>query len=57
VEPSIIADSLTKRNIEVEAIIGNIIKITRVYNIKILILQMIYILVTALNYSFDYSIL
>jgi 2-dehydropantoate 2-reductase len=55
VEPSMMADSLAGRNMEVEAIVGNVIKLAREHDVKTPMLRTIYVLATALNYSFGYG--
>jgi 2-dehydropantoate 2-reductase len=49
------ADSLAGRNMEVEAIVGNVIKIARAYDVKTPMLRTIHVLATALNCSFGYG--
>ena len=55
VEPSMMADSLAGRNMEVEAIVGNVIKIARAHDVKTPMLRTIHVLATALNCSFGYG--
>ncbi|KAE9374667.1 2-dehydropantoate 2-reductase [Stipitochalara longipes BDJ] len=53
VQPSMMTDALDARNMETEAIVGNVIKIGREHGVKTPMLRTIYVLATALNSSFD----
>jgi len=52
VEPSMLADALAGRNMETEAIVGNVIKLAEEHGVKTPMLRTIYVLATALNSSF-----
>ena len=55
VQPSMLADALESRNMEVESIVGNVLKIARKHEVKTPLIRTIYILATALNDSFKKS--
>jgi 2-dehydropantoate 2-reductase len=55
VEPSMMADALAGRNIEVEAIVGNVLKLAREKGVKTPLVRSIYILAAALNDSLSRS--
>lgn len=52
VAPSMLADALAGRNIEVEAIVGNVIRLALEKDVKTPLLRTVYILAGALNASF-----
>ena len=52
VEPSMMADAMAGRAMEVEAILGNTIKIAKRYNLNPPFLTAIYVLAKALDGSF-----
>ena len=52
VEPSMMADVLANRNIEVEALVGNVVKLGEAKNVDVPLLRTIYILSRALDKSF-----
>ena len=52
VQPSMMADALEGRNMEVEAIVGNVLRLARQHGVKTPLIKTIYILTTALNDSF-----
>ncbi|KAN0103217.1 2-dehydropantoate 2-reductase [Hyaloscypha variabilis] len=52
VEPSMMTDALAGRNMETEAIVGNVIKLAKEYSVATPMLRTIYVLATALNSSF-----
>ena len=54
VEPSMMADALAGRNMEVEAIVGNVVKLAREHSVNTPMLRTIYVLATALNNSFGF---
>jgi 2-dehydropantoate 2-reductase len=49
VQPSMMADALEGRNMEVDAIVGNVIKIGKFHGLKIPLLRTIYMLASALD--------
>ncbi|TVY42693.1 Uncharacterized protein LSUB1_G002899 [Lachnellula subtilissima] len=55
VEPSMMADALAGRNMEVEAIIGNVVKMAREHGVKTPMLSTIYMLANVLDKSFSYD--
>jgi 2-dehydropantoate 2-reductase len=55
VEPSMMADALAGRNMEVEAIVGNVFRLSQEKGVNTPLLRSIYILVGALNDSFTRS--
>ncbi|EKD14837.1 uncharacterized protein L3040_003944 [Drepanopeziza brunnea f. sp. 'multigermtubi'] len=52
VEPSMMADALAGRNMEVEAIVGSVVRLAKEHEIKTPMLRTVYVLATALNSSF-----
>jgi 2-dehydropantoate 2-reductase len=52
VEPSMMTDALAGRNMETEAIVGNVIKLAKEHSVATPMLRTIYVLATALNSSF-----
>lgn len=56
VEPSMMADALAGRNMEVEAIVGNVLKLAKEHDLQTPMLRTIYVLATALNSSFGYGL-
>jgi 2-dehydropantoate 2-reductase len=52
VEPSMMADALAGRNMEVEAIVGNVYRLGQEKGVKTPLLRTIYLLAGALNESF-----
>lgn len=52
VEPSMLADALASRNMEVDAIVGNVVGLAQEKNIAVPILRTLYVLIAALNDSF-----
>jgi len=52
VQPSMMADALSGKKMEVEAIVGNVIKVAKEYGVKTPMLRMIYVLASALNNGF-----
>jgi len=46
------ADALSGKKMEVEAIVGNVIKVAKEYGVKTPMLRMIYVLASALNNGF-----
>jgi 2-dehydropantoate 2-reductase len=54
VEPSMMADALAGRNMEVEAIVGNVVRLAREHGVNTPMLRTIYMLATALNNSFGF---
>jgi len=52
VQPSMMADALAGRNMEVEAIVGNVVRLAKEHDVKTPMLQTIYVLATALDSSF-----
>ncbi|KUJ11198.1 2-dehydropantoate 2-reductase [Mollisia scopiformis] len=52
VEPSMMADALAGRKMEVEAIVGNVVRIAKERGVKTPLLRSIYVLVSALDSSF-----
>lgn len=56
VEPSMMADALARRNMEVEAIVGNVVRLARDHNVNTPMLRTIYVLATALNNSFGFRL-
>ncbi|KAH7321626.1 2-dehydropantoate 2-reductase [Rhexocercosporidium sp. MPI-PUGE-AT-0058] len=55
VAPSMLADALAGRNMEVEAIVGNVLKVGKEHGVVTPMLRAIYVLATALNGSFGYG--
>ena len=55
VEPSMMADALAGRNMETDAIVGNLIKLAKEHGVKTPMLRTIYVLATALNSSFSHK--
>jgi 2-dehydropantoate 2-reductase len=55
VEPSMMADALAGRNMEVEAILGNVVRLAREHVVDTPMLRTIYVLATALNNSFGFG--
>ncbi|KAH8650955.1 2-dehydropantoate 2-reductase [Tricladium varicosporioides] len=53
VQPSMMADALAGRNMEVEAIVGNVVRIAQEHGVNTPILRTLYVLATALNSSFN----
>ncbi|KAJ9662938.1 hypothetical protein H2198_001166 [Neophaeococcomyces mojaviensis] len=53
VEPSMMADALVGRNMEVDAIVGNVVKLAREKGVKVPILRTLYNLLQALDDSFS----
>jgi 2-dehydropantoate 2-reductase len=49
------ADALAGKKMEVEAIVGNVIKLARGHGMKTPILRAIYVLATALNSNLGYG--
>ena len=52
VEPSMMADALAGRNMEVEAIVGNVVRLAQDKKVNVPILRTIYALLQALDNSF-----
>jgi 2-dehydropantoate 2-reductase len=52
VQPSMMADALAGRNMEVEAIVGNVVRLAREHGVKTPMLRTIYVLASALDDSF-----
>jgi len=52
VQPSMLADALAGRRMEVEAIVGNVLKVAKVHNVRTPMLRTIYVLAAALDKSF-----
>jgi len=52
VQPSMLADALDGRNMEVETIVGNVLRLAKQHEVKTPLIKTIYILATALNNSF-----
>ncbi|KAK9780627.1 putative 2-dehydropantoate 2-reductase [Seiridium cardinale] len=52
VQPSMLADALAAKNMEVEAIVGNVVKFAKEKGIKVPILRTIYLLASGLDRSF-----
>ena len=52
VEPSMMADALVSRNMEVDAIIGNVVKLAKERKVDVPILRTLYNLLRALDDSF-----
>ena len=55
VAPSMLADALAGRNMEVEAIIGSVVRLARDHDVETPMLRTIYVLATALNGSFSHA--
>lgn len=55
VEPSMMADALAHRHMEVDAIVGNVVRMASEKNVAVPILRTLYVLISALNASFDRS--
>ncbi|KAH9220990.1 2-dehydropantoate 2-reductase [Leptodontidium sp. 2 PMI_412] len=55
VTPSMQADALAGRNMEVEAIVGNVLKVGKEHGVETPMLRTIYVLAAALNSSFSYG--
>jgi 2-dehydropantoate 2-reductase len=55
VEPSMMADALAGRNMEVEAIVGNVVRLAREHGVKTPMLRTIYALAVGLDKRFGYS--
>ncbi|KAF4636832.1 hypothetical protein G7Y89_g1240 [Cudoniella acicularis] len=55
VQPSMLADALAGRIMEVEAIVGNVFRLAREHGVETPMLRTIYVLATALNGGFGYS--
>ncbi|KAK5070183.1 hypothetical protein LTR64_002020 [Lithohypha guttulata] len=55
VQPSMMADALAHRNMEVDAIVGNVVRLAQQKNVNVPILRTFYMLVRALDDSFTRS--
>lgn len=55
VQPSMMVDSLAGRNMEVEAIVGNVVRLAKEHGVRTPMLRTIYVLATALNSSFGHG--
>jgi len=55
VAPSMLADALAGRNMEVEAIVGSVVRLARDHGVETPMLRTIYVLATALNGSFSHA--
>lgn len=55
VEPSMMADAIAGRNMEVEAIVGSVVRLAKQHDINTPMLRTIYVMATALNSSFGYG--
>lgn len=55
VEPSMMADAMAGRNMEVDAIVGNVVKLGREHGVKTPLLRTIHILANALDKSFSHG--
>jgi 2-dehydropantoate 2-reductase len=55
IEPSMMADAVAGRNMEVEPIVGSVVRLAKEHGVKTPMLRTIYVLATALNRSFCYS--
>jgi 2-dehydropantoate 2-reductase len=55
VQPSMMVDSLAGRNMEVEAIVGNVVRLAKEHGVQTPMLRTIYVLATALNSSFGHG--
>lgn len=55
VQPSMLADALEGRNMEVEAIVGNVLRLAREHGIKTPLIRTIYMLAVGLDTSFTKS--
>lgn len=53
VEPSMMADALAGRSMEVEALVGNVVRLAADKKVKVPLLRSVYFLVKALNASFE----
>jgi 2-dehydropantoate 2-reductase len=56
VQPSMLADALAGRRMEVEAIVGNVLKLAKEHGVKTPMLRTLYVLAAALDNSFTRSI-
>ncbi|CZR52827.1 related to 2-dehydropantoate 2-reductase [Phialocephala subalpina] len=52
VEPSMLADALAGRRMEVEAIVGNVVRVAKAHDVKTPMLKTIYVLASVLDDSF-----
>ncbi|KAK0100013.1 hypothetical protein ONS95_013170 [Cadophora gregata] len=55
VAPSMLVDALAGRNMEVEAIVGNVVRLAQDHGVETPMLRTIYVLASALNCSFSYG--
>ncbi|ETS83465.1 hypothetical protein PFICI_05341 [Pestalotiopsis fici W106-1] len=55
VQPSMLADTFSSKSLEVEAIVGNVVKLAREKGVKVPILRTIYMLASGLSKSFELS--
>jgi 2-dehydropantoate 2-reductase len=55
VQPSMLADTFSSKSLEVEAIVGNVVKMARDKGVKVPILRTIYLLASGLSKSFEIS--
>ena len=52
VQPSMMADALAGRNMEIEAIVGNVVRLAKKHNVEVPMLRTVYMLALALDGSF-----
>ncbi|CZT07687.1 hypothetical protein WAI453_005151 [Rhynchosporium graminicola] len=55
VSPSMLSDALAGKDMEVETIVGNVVRIAKEHGVQCPMLRTIYVLATALNSSFSYT--